>query len=297
MRFHFFVATAALFCCGSPVCAVAQERFHRVAPSPAARLISIQVDSEESPFDLEYGDEQTQVDPQAQPDPQSLSSRQDPQGPSPVDSILNNSRQDEQTKTPVSTSSTPPATVMDGSHFAPLCWSQASYSHNALADYMRIQWCADGLWDTFPAERAAQCAKQWELISGAHRHRCGHCGHAGVHAYSGHCGHCAGGQLDCDTCDGNASPSRPINRYRLHRRHQTAGCCSQAVGDSACGSAECGSGECGNNSGCSSCDSNSPTMFIGRDLPKPTESQPASTPTFENGKTDRVAFLPLLGNR
>jgi hypothetical protein len=55
--------------------------------------------------------------------------------------------------------------------------------------------------------------------------------------------------------------------------------------------------KCGNNSGCSSCDSNSQTKFIGRDLPKPTESQPASTSTFEIGKTDRVAFLPLLGNR
>lgn len=73
---------------------------------------------------------------------------------------------------------------------------------NLVANYMSREWCVDGLWDNYSAERAAQCARQAEIIAG--RQHCGHCGSAGA------CGQPACEQPSCQPV---------INRYRQQGGH------------------------------------------------------------------------------
>lgn len=90
--------------------------------------------------------------------------------------------------------------VSQGSnYFPPIDWSSGLHrTPNPTADYMLRQYCVDGLWDNFAAERAQQCARQMERIYGGHRH----------------CGGCAA-QQPCQVAGGcSMHGHQQVNRYR-----------------------------------------------------------------------------------
>lgn len=75
--------------------------------------------------------------------------------------------------------------------------TQVSWNHrtpNPVADSMLRQHCVNGLWDSYPAQRALECMRIQERLAG---HACGHCGTAG----------------SCGTC-GCGTSAMPRNRYR-----------------------------------------------------------------------------------
>lgn len=89
----------------------------------------------------------------------------------------------------------------------PISWpSQGNF--NPTAHMMMNSGCTQGLWDSYPAERAAECALMYQRLAG-HQHGCG-CG-----AHSCRKG-CASG---CNSCgQAGCSPARsahfqPVNRY------------------------------------------------------------------------------------
>jgi hypothetical protein len=52
-----------------------------------------------------------------------------------------------------------------------IAWGGTGRRSDAIADYMRLEFCTNGLWDGYDAERARICAKQHERIYG-HPHGC-----------------------------------------------------------------------------------------------------------------------------
>ncbi|MFN3191551.1 MAG: hypothetical protein ACE361_13665 [Aureliella sp.] len=70
---------------------------------------------------------------------------------------------------------------------------------NPVADVLLHQECVQGLWDRYPAQRAAECAHMWaKLTASKGCHRCQH----------GGCGSCSSGNCD------SGCTSQPVNRYR-----------------------------------------------------------------------------------
>lgn len=92
----------------------------------------------------------------------------------------------------------------------PIDWmSYRRHAPNHTADYMLLQWCADGLWDNYAAERDARCALQARRIAGYHHSthggRVASCYSSGVKE---HCGHAA-----CSQC----------NKPAYYSQHTTSG--------------------------------------------------------------------------
>lgn len=306
MKYHFLITCAAIVACAYSASATAQNFQRSAAPNPAIRLAGVQIDSDDSPLDFGFPADSGQHDPQSLPSVDSKSR-------TPVDSIIENSKSYHQGGVFTATTAYANGQALDGSQFAPLYWSQASYSHTALADYMRLQWCSDGLWDTHSAERAAQCAKQAERISGAHRHRCGHCCQTGVHAYSGHCcqpGHSAGVRSilggACAECRGNCGwtingDCPPVNRYRLRDRQRCSDCDQKAAcgHPSACDHGSCGgcqpSSEVGEHTSPSQW--NAPATSAHSANSWPTAGPLQGQDSTNHGSGGRVAFLPLTATR
>lgn len=72
----------------------------------------------------------------------------------------------------------------------PVCWPEGvggCRTPNPIADYMMRNWCTDGLWATYPAQRACQCAHIQHHTGGYNR-------------YTNGCG-------TCDTCAGAYAPN------------------------------------------------------------------------------------------
>ncbi|MCC6509976.1 MAG: hypothetical protein IT423_12790 [Pirellulaceae bacterium] len=82
----------------------------------------------------------------------------------------------------------------------PVCWDNSGcVTPNPVANYMMINWCTNGLWDTYPAYRARQCAKIQQQLYGHNRYTCGcaSCGNAGVVAGQAGCNSCAASPSQC----------------------------------------------------------------------------------------------------
>ncbi len=63
----------------------------------------------------------------------------------------------------------------------PVCWQNTGCpTPNPIADYLRESWCSNGLWDTYPCQRARQCAHIQQQMFGHNRYTCGGCAACGV---------------------------------------------------------------------------------------------------------------------
>ncbi len=288
MRYRIHFATVAFICCGPSPLAFAQNQAIHGTPTPLVRLVAVQISEDASPLDLNDDDFNA-----AFTDPQSLPEDQRLDRSSPVDRIIENSSSEGARGIPIGS----PAVIADGTSSAPLYWSHTSHVHNAFADYMRTQWCSDGLWDTFAAERAAQCAHQAAKIAGEHRHGCGRCGQCGCgyHAYSGHCGTCGSfgcgrpfglGRHACGHESGDCD-MQPINRYKLHRH---SGC--KVFGNHR-HAGECES--CDQTLGCDATHQANSTHPAG--LSNSANSVPTSTEISSGDNPFKVAFFPMRGDR
>lgn len=220
MKLRILLCFVAAMGFHSSCCVFANDGYFSASGSHRGSLVSINFDhAEVSDFEQSASDsgyapaDELQLEDisseeagsSASQDPQALPAVPPPHPVDPVETILQNS----------------PSMVPAGTDFAPLHWSGLGRAPNPLADYMRQQWCVDGLWDSHPAERAAQCAKQAYRISGAWRHHCSHCncsycGNAGCAA---NCGH---------ACGSHASCKAPLNRYLLLRQYELQAVCDGA---------------------------------------------------------------------
>ncbi|MEM8732970.1 MAG: hypothetical protein AAGG44_02025 [Planctomycetota bacterium] len=78
---------------------------------------------------------------------------------------------------------------------------------NPVADVLLHQECVEGLWDRYPAQRAAECAHMWSKLTASKGcHRCQH----------GGCG---------SKCDSGCA-SQPVNRYRTNSSCDTCAHCA-----------------------------------------------------------------------
>ena len=153
---------------------------------------------------------------------------------------------------------------------APANWSQGCQTPNPVADILLRQECTDGLWATYPAERAAECADMWNTLSGNHHGCASGCNSCGT----------AGG---CGAVVGCHSGHKPVlNRYRQH--HAAPATCG-SVAPSTCGCSQCDSGV-----------SNLPPQHQGHMFPV---AAPAPVPQNVQAQTpqNKVAFLPQAGVR
>jgi hypothetical protein len=87
----------------------------------------------------------------------------------------------------------------------PVAWPMQG-PFNPTAHMMMDTGCTQGLWDSYPAERAAQCALMYKRLAGhQHRHSCAKQGCASGCKSCGHAG--------CGTPACGSAHSKPNNRY------------------------------------------------------------------------------------
>lgn len=104
---------------------------------------------------------------------------------------------------------------------APVYWSAPEQTPNPIANFLLRQDCnQQALWNGYPAQRAADCARMWQQLSVEHGcGRGGKCGHACGQGCGQGCG-CAGSAAAC-------APA-PRNRYTehlpVHQQHAAPGC-------------------------------------------------------------------------
>ncbi len=97
----------------------------------------------------------------------------------------------------------------------PVAWpSQGSF--NPTAHMMMNPGCTQGLWDSYPAERAAECALMHQRLAG--HQRCQGCGvqgcgtqGCGPRGFTSGCKVC--GPVGCGTSGCGAAHFQPVNRY------------------------------------------------------------------------------------
>lgn len=226
MRFTILASAVAISCCGLSSFASAQYSRSAGLPTPAPGLYLGQTDETEQP--------QAQVDASASNGEQTekrspfdfLSNDANSVTPSDAASLQYDSSPAANVgngKSVGRRNSSPADTIIAGakavnaSYFPPIDWASAGHrTPNPTADYMCREYCVDGLWDNYAAERAQICARQWERIYGGHRH----CGSCGVQA----------GCQTCGTGCATAGQGRPvINRYRTSG---TCTGCDQCAGQS-----------------------------------------------------------------
>jgi hypothetical protein len=212
MKTSFLLCVTSLILSGTTASLIAQEAGDSTSGILGTSQVSIEFQSDadsEPPALLSEIDAPSPIEPvlESQPvpaPPQPL--------PDPVDTILQNSA----------------APVPSGTDFAPAYWSGYGRAPNPLADYMRSQWCVDGLWDSHAAERAAQCAKQAYRISCGWRHNCG-CGAGCCGPYCGHCANTCNGCCTAGCLHGRANHP-PVNRYLLLKQKECDSSCDLAAG-------------------------------------------------------------------
>jgi hypothetical protein len=78
---------------------------------------------------------------------------------------------------------------------------------NHVADFLMRQECVEGLWDRYPAQRAAECAHMWEKLTATKQCHCGH---------------------GCGSCNANYSHSGSVNRYTQSQCDGCAHCAATA---------------------------------------------------------------------
>lgn len=141
----------------------------------------------------------------------------------------------------------------------PIAWPMMNAPYNPTAQIMQKNWCTDGLWATYDAERAAQCAQIQAALAGENR-RCLSCPNAA----------CAQPACATGLC---GQPAPVLNRYR--QRVQVA--------------APCASGTCDQAAPCSTCDQ-------AASLPIPTVSATTNQQNVQNNEPAKpnVALLPTL---
>lgn len=163
----------------------------RFQPAPAADLTrqNVQAEITESPSDqMVRGGSDLIIDGQATstqtPDPTSLPVAHGQ--PNVIDQILRN------------------GVIAQTPHSAqvPIAWPMQQVD-NPTARMMMVTACTQGLWDSYPSERAAECARMYQhLAKSRHAHGCSLSQH-------GHCQH-AGNGCGCASC---GVAKKPVNRY------------------------------------------------------------------------------------
>lgn len=86
----------------------------------------------------------------------------------------------------------------------PVCWQTAGGcpTPNPVANYLTQTWCTNGLWDSYPCQRARQCAHIQQQMFGHNRYTCGGCSACGT---GGVQHHHAAAQSGCTSCGPTAS--------------------------------------------------------------------------------------------
>ncbi|MDX1929177.1 MAG: hypothetical protein SFV81_21800 [Pirellulaceae bacterium] len=87
----------------------------------------------------------------------------------------------------------------------PVAWPMQG-PFNPTAHMMMNTGCTQGLWDNYPAERAAECALMYQRLAG-HQH-CHSCAKQGCASGCKSCGHAGCGTSAC-----GSAHFKPINRY------------------------------------------------------------------------------------
>lgn len=104
--------------------------------------------------------------------------------------------------------------------FAPVQWNYGQ-SYNPTAHVLLREQCVEGLWATYPAQRAAECAAMWNRIHGHHHgHGCNSCNNGctncptAVNRYTQRSGGCDACTTGCDSCNGGFAqlPAPPVTQ-------------------------------------------------------------------------------------
>jgi hypothetical protein len=247
MRGCLFYSTVAFICSGISSFASAQFSLSAASPTPAPQLFLAQTEAgpsqpEEpedtqdeklaSPFEFLEDQSPESTSAGTSDEPAAAQTRQDPAPPS------NYATAPAQPVSRYSQTANPADTILTGAYGAhpgyagPIDFtSHARRTPNPTYQYMMGQWCADGLWDNYEAERAAQCAVAARRI--AHVRHNGHCGVSGGCAPQPNCRVCQSGYASTAYRGhlGNFSHNR-----RAHHPHCSGGSRGQArfAGETAC---------------------------------------------------------------
>ena len=154
-----FCATVAFSCCG--VQAFGQGYYSQ--PGAHYQLTASPQQSDiPNPFDFSNQPAPPSTAPQAElsnsfQDPDSIPGCAQPPERSIVDTMVDHSM------------------LMNTPHasYEPVDWCQTITTPNPVAEMMLREYCVDGLWDGYEAQRAHLCAHMWHKLSG---HGCGSCG-------------------------------------------------------------------------------------------------------------------------
>lgn len=232
MKKTLLCATVAFVCCGA-TSSFAQMRMLPGQPTPAPRLAAAQITEAEiaSPFDsladeLEpsdfFDDSPLQESNSSEPasDPTSLNVSR-PDGRNVVDTLVDYS----------TLSNVPDCSIV------PVDWTQSARTPNPVAEILLRERCVNGLWDNYPAERAAECAHMYAKLNGHSRCGSGACGVSGP----------------CSVCAPAATCAQPRNRYRerqplrshIGKQCDSAPACN--IAPSCDAPAPCASGGCASN--------------------------------------------------
>lgn len=274
MRFTILFSAVALSCCGLTSLASAQYSRSAGLPTPAPGLYLGQSDEPEQPQTQVETNKSTTDEQAGKRSPFDFLNKDAAASTTPEAASLqydSSPSADAGTGKAVGRRNSSPAdTIIAGakavnaSYFPPIDWASAGHrTPNPTADYMLLEYCVDGLWNNYAAERARQCARQTERIYGGHRH----CGSCGV-------------QPTCQSCTTGCGlgHNRPVvNRYRT----PVGSCagCAQCAGQSAPVAAPAPS--------CSDCAQSAGPH--GRPAPISMQPTPTATTVSAPGK---VATLP-----
>ncbi|MCR9293492.1 MAG: hypothetical protein NXI32_12285 [bacterium] len=101
------------------------------------------------------------------------------------------------------------------------CYGQMR-APNHVADYLMRQECVNGLWDNYPAQRAAECAHMWKHLTAKKKCRCGHgCNTA--------CGSCPTNRYVSENCDSCTHCAATANAAAMQQAEQMAKLGTSAV--------------------------------------------------------------------
>ncbi|MEM7477537.1 MAG: hypothetical protein AAF483_21330 [Planctomycetota bacterium] len=105
---------------------------------------------------------------------------------------------------------------MPNSSNAPIDWRQGQCCTPLyVAQILMQQECVDGIWNGYSEMRAAECAKQWRLLTCQKCCKCGGC-------FGVNCQPCNRYSNSCDTCTGCASRSAAVPAQPNHVTTATA---------------------------------------------------------------------------
>jgi hypothetical protein len=191
-------ATVAFVCCGQQ--SFAQPGAYDHESQPRLQIADFPQDTViPNPFD--FSTESTSPSdrtpavrkPQAElsdavPDPGSLPVARQPHQRSIVDTMVDQSM------------------LMNTPHadFEPVEWCPTMRGPNPVGEFMLRQFCVDGLWDGYEAQRAHLCLHQWHKLTGRGCQNCGTaCGSAANCHGSGDCGSTVRNRYRTSRCGGD----------------------------------------------------------------------------------------------